>query len=202
MNITILGTGFMARTLGAGLAHAGHTLTFGSRTPQPAKDLPGDVLTYADAIGRSGVVISALAAAHTLETLAPLRNELAGRVLIDIGNAVDEHLELIYPDSSLGERLQLALPETTVVKTLNTVGGAIGAQPGLLHEPTTVFLSGDDTAAKTTVSEILVSLGWPVEQQIDLGGITTARAAEHYFLLFAALMGALHDPAFNLAIIR
>ena len=136
---------------------------------------------------------------HSLETLAPLADSIGDRVLIDIGNAVDERFDLLYSDSSLGERLQQALPRARVVKTLNTVGGPIGIDPSILSAPTTVFLSGDDADAKATVAGILRDLGWVDGQQIDLGGISTARAAEHYFLLFAALMGALHSPQFNLA---
>ncbi|MQA35105.1 NADPH-dependent F420 reductase [Modestobacter roseus] len=202
MDITVLGTGQMAQVLGAGLLRAGHDVVFGSRDPGRARDLPAPVLGHAEAIARADVVLSALAAAHSLETLTPLRDALGTRVLIDIGNAVDERMELIYTDSSLGERLQRALPEVRVVKTLNTVGGPIGADPALLPEPTNVFLSGDDAAAKATVAGILADLGWATEQQIDLGGIATARAVEHWFLLFAALMGALRDPGFNLSIVR
>lgn len=202
MNVTVLGTGHMARTLGAGLLGAGHSVTFGSRDPGRAAHLPAPVFGHREAISRGDVVLSALAAAHSLETLTPLRDALGDRILIDIGNAVDERMELVHPDSSLGERLQRALPEARVVKTLNTVGGPIGVDPGLLSAPTTVFLSGDDPAAKATVAEILTSLGWSPDRQIDLGRITTARAVEHYFLLFAALVGALRSPRFNLAITR
>jgi predicted dinucleotide-binding enzyme len=201
MRITILGTGHMGQTLAAGLTAAGHDVVFGSRNPQ-TKNMSAPVLGHTEAIGRSEIVINALAAAHSLATLAPLRDALRGRVLVDIGNAVDEQLNLIYPDSSLGRRLQDLLPETRVVKTLNTVSGAIGVAPGLLSAPTTVFLSGDHDDAKATVSALLGDLGWPQAQQLDLGGIDTARAVEHYFLLFAALMGALRSPVFNLAITR
>lgn len=202
MNITILGTGHMARTLGEGLINGGHTVTFGSRTPEACVGLPGEVYTHAEAISRSEVVVNALAAAHSLGTLTTLAKDLTGRTLIDIGNAVDERMDLIYPDASLGERLQNALPGTSVVKSLNTVAGPIGADPSRLPAPTTVFLSGDDAAAKQIVSALLIDLGWPAEQQIDLGGISTARAVEHYFLLFAATMSAFRSPDFNLAIIR
>jgi 8-hydroxy-5-deazaflavin:NADPH oxidoreductase len=202
MRIAVLGTGHMARTLGGALIAAGHEVTFGSRDPSQASGLPAPVTGHAEAIAGSGVVLSALAAAYSLDALSPLREELAGRVLIDIGNAVSERMDLIYADSSLGERLQQALPRTRVVKTLNTVGGPIGVNPGLLAAPTNVFLSGDDEGAKETVAGLLTDLGWAPEQQVDLGGIATARAAEHYFLLFAALMGALRTPAFNIAIVR
>lgn len=202
MNIAVLGTGHMAQILGAGLMRAGHDVVFGSREPDRAGALPAPALSHTEAIARADVVLSALAAAHSLETLTPLRDALGTRVLIDIGNAVDERMELLYTDSSLGERLQQALPDVRVVKTLNTVGGPIGADPSLLPAPTNVFLSGDDATAKTTVATLLADLGWTPEQQIDLGGIATARAVEHWFLLFAALMGALRDPGFNLAIVR
>ncbi len=89
-----------------------------------------------------------------------LRESLADRVLIDIGNAVDQHPDLIYPDSSLGEQLQRTLPHTRVVKTLNTVGGPIGVKPTLLSAPTNVFLSGDDAVAKGVVGSLLTDLGW------------------------------------------
>lgn len=200
--ITILGTGHMARTLAGGLLRAGHSVVFGSRTPDAPSDLPAPVAGHSEAIAQGTLIISALAAAHSLETLAPLADAIGERVLIDIGNAVDQRFDLIYPDSSLGERLQRTLPRAKVVKTLNTVGGPIGVDPSLLSAPTTVFLSGDDADAKSAVSALLGDLGWADDQQIDLGGIETARAAEHYFLLFAGLMAALRSPQFNLAIVR
>jgi 8-hydroxy-5-deazaflavin:NADPH oxidoreductase len=202
MRIAVLGTGHMGRTLGAGLIGAGHDVVFGSRDPDRATDLPAPALGHVEAVADSDVVLSAVAATQSLETLTPLRESLAGRVLIDIGNAVDQHLDLIYPNSSLGEQLQQALPDTRVVKTLNTVGGPIGVNPARLSAPTNVFLSGDDEAAKRVVGGLLTDLGWAVDRQVDLGGITTARAAEHYFLLFAALIGALRTPTFNIAITR
>jgi 8-hydroxy-5-deazaflavin:NADPH oxidoreductase len=202
MRIAVLGTGQMGRTLGTALVNAGHDVVFGSRDPDRATDLPAPVSGHVEAIAGSDVVVSALAAAHSLATLAPLRESLADRVLIDIGNAVDERMTLIYPNSSLGERLQQALPETLVVKTLNTLGGPIGVDPTVLSAPTNVFLSGDDAVAKGIVAGLLAELGWTPDRQVDLGGITTARAVEHYILLFAALMDALRTPMFNIAVTR
>jgi 8-hydroxy-5-deazaflavin:NADPH oxidoreductase len=42
--------------------------------------------------------------------------------------------------------------------------------PKALSGPSTVFLSGDDPAAKQTVAGLLTDLGWPREYQLDLGG--------------------------------
>lgn len=202
MRIAVLGTGHMATTLGSGLQRAGHDLVFGSRTPGDRPDLPAPVLDHAAAIEGSDVVISALAAATSLQALAALEESLAGRVLIDIGNAVDERLDLLHPEDSLGERLQQALPRTRVVKALNTVAGTVAVDPGSLSAPTAVFLSGDDQEAKALVSGLIGDLGWAAESRIDLGGIATARAVERYFSLFAALMGAMRGAPFNIAIVR
>ncbi|KAA9155855.1 oxidoreductase [Microbacterium lushaniae] len=202
MNITILGTGHMGRTLGAGLLRAGHSVIFGSRAPESATDLPAPVFGHADAIARGEIVLSAIVAPRALETLTTLVDEIGDRVLIDIGNAVDQHLELLYPEGSLGERLQQALPRARVVKTLNTLAGTLAVDASSLPVPTTVFLSGDDAEAKAAVAGILRSLGWADEQQIDLGGISTARAVEHYFLLFAAMMMGLRSERFNVAVVR
>jgi hypothetical protein len=76
--------------------------------------------------------------------------------------------------------------------------------PGASERLTKISKSepGDDSDAKSLVSGLLVDLGWSVEQQIDLGGIETARGPEHYFLLFAALMQTLRSSQWNIAVQR
>lgn len=202
MRIAVLGTGHMGRTLGEAFVRAGHDVFYGSRDPDQAVELPAPVTSHREAIVDSELVLSAIAAPHTLQTLTPLRDELAGRVLIDIGNAVDDTLDLKYPDSSLGERLQQTLPETRIVKTLSTLAGTVGVDPSQLTSPTNVFLSGDDPSAKDVVAGLLADLGWDEDRQIDLGTIETARAVEHYFLFFIAVAGALETPEFNISVTR
>lgn len=201
MRIAILGTGHMAVTLGAGFVRAGHDVVLGSRTPAGKEGMPGPVTDHVAAIEGSDLVVSALAAATTLETVPALADALAGKVLLDIGNAVGPDLELLYPTSSLGEQLQAALPASKVVKSLNTLPGTLAVDPAALPSPTVVFLSGDDADAKALVSGLIGDLGWAPESRIDLGGIRTARAAERYFSLFAALMGHFRGTPFNLALV-
>jgi 8-hydroxy-5-deazaflavin:NADPH oxidoreductase len=202
MHIAILGTGHMATTLADGFLAAGHTVTFGSRVPGVHGDLAAPVTSTTDAIRGADLVVNALQAAFSLEALAPLASALAGTVLLDIGNAVTPEFALMYPNDSLGARLQAALPDTRVVKSLNTLPGTLAIAPDAVGEPTSVFLSGDDTDAKTLVSDLLADLGWPAAQQIDLGGIESARGAEHYFLLFATMMQAFRGQAFNIRVVR
>lgn len=200
MRIAILGTGHMAITLGTGFVRAGHDVVLGSRDPAKA-GLPFPVTDHASAIEGSDLVVSALAAATTLETVPALADALDGKVLLDIGNAVGPDLELLHPASSLGEQLQAALPRTKVVKSLNTLPGTIAIDPGSLPTPTVVFVSGEDADAKALVSGLIGDLGWAPESRIDLGGIGTARAAERYFSLFAALMGHFRGAPFNIALV-
>ncbi|MCS5717658.1 NAD(P)-binding domain-containing protein [Herbiconiux sp. CPCC 205763] len=202
MHIAVLGTGHMATTLADGFLAAGHTVTFGSRDPVAHGDLAAPVTATKEAIRGADLVVNALQAAFSLETLTPLASELAGAVLLDIGNAVTPEFALMYPNDSLGARLQAALPETRVVKSLNTLPGTLAIAPKTVAEPTSVFLSGDDADAKALVSGLLADLGWPATQQIDLGGIESARGAEHYFLLFVAMMQAFRGQAFNIRVVH
>ncbi|MCU1527152.1 MAG: oxidoreductase [Frondihabitans sp.] len=202
MHIAVLGTGHMATTLADGFLAAGHTVTFGSRDPGAHSDLAAPVATTVDAIRDADLVLNALQASFSLEALTPLADDLAGKVLLDIGNAVSPAFELLYPDESLGELLQTALPTTNVVKSLNTLPGTLAVAPRSISEPTSVFLSGDDADAKALVSSLLVDLGWGLDVQVDLGGITSARGAEHYFVLFVAMMQAFRGQAFNIRVVR
>ena len=80
-----------------------------------------------------------------------------------------------------------------------TLPGTLAIAPNSLSEATTVFLSGDDAEAKALVSSLLVDLGWSVDLQIDLGGIASARGAEHYLLL---LMQQFRGAPFNIRVVR
>lgn len=202
MRIAILGTGHMGRTLGTGFSAAGHDIVYGSREPEKGGDLPGAVTDHAAAIEGSDLVISALAAADALDALTALRESLDGKILIDIGNAVDKQMQLIYPTSSLGQKLQEALPGTRVVKALNTLPGTVTIDPSSLSAATTVFYAGDDDEAKKLVSDAIGDLGWAADTRIDLGGISSAQAMERYFSLFAALMQTMRGAEFNIAVIR
>jgi predicted dinucleotide-binding enzyme len=200
MRIAILGTGTAGTTLATGLVAAGHDVVFGSRTPTTKTDLPAPAVTIADAISGADLVVSALPGAAALAALTDLKEELVGHVLLDLSNAVTPQFDLVYPNASLGAALQAALPQTKVVKSINTLAISTLIAPDDLASPTQLFLSGDDAAAKAVVAEMLVSLGWPSEQQLDLGGIETARGPEHWFLLFFGIMRA--GGPFNLAIVR
>jgi predicted dinucleotide-binding enzyme len=201
MQIGILGTGNVAQTLGRRWSAAGHRITFGSRDPASKGSLAGPVTSLEAAVSENEVVVNATAGAASLEIATGIgAAAFAGKVLVDIANAVTQSFELVYPNSSLAERLQAALPDTKVVKTMNTAAMPVMTEPATLP-PSSVFVSGDDAGAKATVASLLKDFGWADGSIVDLGGIGSARGPEHYFLLFAALMQSLRTPRFNIRLV-
>ncbi|MFC9387861.1 NADPH-dependent F420 reductase [Streptomyces venezuelae] len=171
--IAVLGNGRVGGSLATALTRAGHRVTTADRTPGAA----------ASAARTARIVINATPGAGSPERLGALREELRGKVLVDVSNATTDGpdglpADLLHPGSSLAELLQEALPETHVVKTLNTMLYPVMTAPATLTHPPTAFLSGENPQAKQTVRGILTDLGWKNEWITDLGGIRTARATE------------------------
>jgi predicted dinucleotide-binding enzyme len=201
MQIGILGTGGVAQTLGRRWSAAGHEITFGSRDPSSKGDFGFPVVSLVSAVADHSVVVNATPGAASLALAQQIgATAFANKVLVDVANANTPSFELVYPNSSLAEKLQAALPDTGVVKTMNTAAMSVMSDPATLAR-SSVFVSGDDAVAKATVVSLLGDLGWSDESIIDLGGILSSRGPEHYFLLFAALMQSLHNPQFNIRLV-
>jgi len=204
--IAVLGAGRVASVLAPALAGAGHPVVLGIRNAAP--EWLTEPLTHAsvpEAVHAAGIVINATPGETSLDRLSTLRTELAGKILIDVTNATVRARDgmpggLAYPNSSLGQKLQQALPETRVVKTLNTMLFPVMANPGLLTIPATVFVSGDDAQAKQATQNLLTDLGWRSEAILDLGGIETARGPEAMILLVPDLLKARGFSPFALTI--
>jgi 8-hydroxy-5-deazaflavin:NADPH oxidoreductase len=75
--------------------------------------------------------------------------------------------------------------------------------PKALSGPSTVFPLRRRPPAKQTVAGLLTDLGWrPMEYQLDLGGITTARGPEHLVPLLLGVYDALGTTAVSINIVR
>ncbi|MCM2391428.1 NADPH-dependent F420 reductase [Streptomyces albipurpureus] len=200
--IGFIGTGNVARAVAIQAAAVGHDVVFGSRDPDRKRDLDLPVVSLAEAIDHSDIVVNATPGTESLALLTPFGPKLAGKVLLDIAVGLTESWDLAHPNSSIGEQIQQALPDTKVVKTLCTMDATVMVAPNSLTGPSTVFLSGDDAGAKTQVSAFLRDLGWTDDTQLDIGGITTSRGQEHLALLFIGVAQALDSHTFNFAVVR
>ncbi|GJF33454.1 oxidoreductase [Kitasatospora sp. NE20-6] len=193
-SIGILGAGRVGANLARKLSAAGHHVTLGVRNPEENAAVPGSTgsrISFADqrATARTAdIVINATPGDTSLDRLTGLRTELAGKILVDVSNATLDAADglprdLCYPGGSLAEHLQTALPDTRVVKTLNTMLFMVMTAPETLAVPPTAYVSGDDRNAKKTVIGLLGDLGWQPGWIEDLGDVTTARATEAMILV-------------------
>ncbi|WP_447037264.1 NADPH-dependent F420 reductase [Streptomyces sp. DSM 118878] len=193
-SIGILGTGRVGTTLARALVTAGHHVTLGHRrlgeetSPASAEGLAIRCADHATTARTADIVINATPGDSTLVRLTALQDELTDKILIDVSNATHDAADglpgdLCYPGGSLAEGLQAALPDTHVVKTLNTMLFTVMTAPGSLTQPPTAYLSGNSEQAKKTVTGLLDDLGWKPDWIEDLGDVTTARSTEAVILL-------------------
>ncbi len=217
MDIAVLGTGSAGRTIAARLNELGHHVVVGTRDPGAtagreeyaawAAAEPGiELASYEDAAAGAELVFVVTSGLAALDVLDQAGSEnLAGKVLVDVSNPLDFSQgfppSLFVKDTdSLAEQLQRAHPQARVVKALNTMNASVMVRPDSLGEPSSVFVSGDDTEAKAIVTGLLESFGHT--DVIDLGDLTTARGAEMYLPLWLRLMGSLGTASFNIKVVR
>ena len=216
MRIGVLGTGAVGSAISTRLLQLGHTVRMGSRSAD------GEALaawvggagegaeggSFADAAAGSELVFNCTAGTASLAALSAAgADNLAGKTLVDVANPLDFSAGMpatlsVCNDESLAEQIQEAFPETRVVKALNTVTSAVMVDPGRLRGDHSIFVCGNDDAAKAQVKALLEAIGWPPDSILDLGEIAAARGAEMYLPLWLALYGALGTPEFNISISR
>ncbi len=210
-DIGIFGSGRVATVLATKLAGAGHTLTMGVLdVAEAAAKWQGPAVSFKDhaqTARAAQVIFNATPGDTSLERLGALRADLRGKILVDVSNATRRGEngmpgDLLYPNGSLAERLQQVLPETHVVKTLNTMLFTVMTNPQGLKVPPTVFVSGNDANAKSTVKKLLDDLGWRPEWIEDLGDISTARGTEAIALLVPSVIHARGFAPFAFAVAR
>lgn len=178
MNITIIGTGNMGRGIASRALSGGHSVTLLGHEPGKAgalaQDLDGQVSagSAGDAI-TGDVVVLALHHGIAREVAGSYGDQLDGRIVVDIQNAVDfSSFEPIAVEAgSAAEEIAAAVPGARVVKGFNTTfAGTLAA-----GEPLDVFLASDDEDAKATVSQLVSDGGM---RPIDAGPLRRARELE------------------------
>lgn len=176
MKIAILGSGVVGQALATGYPKHGHEVRIGTRQSEVGGH-PVDTPTGAAAWG--DIVVLAVKGEAAVELATSVKNETAGKVVIDTTNPLDFSTgkpELFVGwNDSLGEQIQRAVPDARVVKAYNIVGNTLMVDPELPGGPPTMLIAGDDGDAKGTVTKLLADTGWEVS---DLGGIEASRHLE------------------------
>ena len=215
MKIAVFGTGMVGNTIGSKLIALGHEVKMGSRTAGNQKAVEwaqgagarASEGTFADAAAFGEMAFNCTAGAGAIPAVESAKAGLAGKLLLDVSNPLDFSKGFpptlsVSNDDSLGEQIQRALPETKVVKTLNTVNCLVMVDAARVnggeHD---MFVCGNDASAKGRATEILRGwFGW--KSVLDLGDITASRATESYLHLWLRLYGALKTGDFNVRVVR
>jgi len=193
--IGVLGSGNVGTVLADGFLKHGHEVTRGSRDPAKMagwleKAGPkGRTGTFAEAARWAEIVVLAVkgeAAEKALDLAGA--DALAGKVVIDTTNPIAPSPPVngvlryfTTLEESLMERLQRRVPSARFVKAFSVVGNALMVNPKLPGGPPTMFICGNDDAAKRDVTAILDTFGWLTE---DLGAVEAARAIEPLCILW------------------
>ncbi|RPI71145.1 MAG: DNA-binding protein [Ignavibacteriales bacterium] len=195
MKIGILGSGIVAQQLGKAFINEGYEVKLGTRDNAKLSGWVKEAGTKASAgsfeeAAKFGeiVVLAAKgsAAAKIIESAG--KDNLKSKVVIDTTNPLTDSppengvLHFFTSlDESLMEQLQKKFPEIKFVKAFNTIGNAVMYKPSFKDGTPTMFICGNEDDAKKSISEILVSFGWEVE---DLGKVEAARAIEPLCILW------------------
>jgi predicted dinucleotide-binding enzyme len=181
MKVGILGSGDVGKALQKGFAGIGDDAKIGSREGKPG------TVTFKQAAQHGELIVLAVRwdVAKSAIDLAGVES-FKGKLVIDATNPLKQTpsgpaLALGHTDSA-GEQVQRWLPDAKVVKAFNIVGNAEMVNPQFSDGPPTMFIAGNDAAAKKTVVELLKKFGWPTT--VDVGNIDGARLLEPLCILW------------------
>ena len=203
MEITIIGTGNMARGIATRALAGGHTVTLlgheGDDAPALAGQLDGPVKTGTVGDPLSGdVVVLAVWYQALDDVLSHYGDQLAGKTVVDITNPVDPqtYAPLTVEAGSAAQEIARKAPGASVVKAFNTTFAASLLEGRVAGQPLDVFVASDDDEAKAKVRELAESAGLRV---LDAGPLARARQLEGAGYLHMAIQPAI-DGTYAIAL--
>jgi hypothetical protein len=197
MNVTIIGTGNMARGIGKRLVAGGHDVTVLGKETADAEAVVADIGGGGSAsAGRSGdpiaddVVVLAVYYPDAKAAVEGYGDGLSGKVVVDISNPVNETYDALVtpPDGSAAQELAASAPGARVVKAFNTTFANTLQEGRVRDEPLDVLIAGDDEDAKGTVAQLARDGGL---RPVDAGPLARARELEAAGLLHISVQGTL-----------
>ena len=197
MNVTIIGTGNMARGIGSRLLAGGHAVTVLGKEVEAAEEVVHDIGAAGSAQARSSgdpvageVVVLAVYYPDAVAAVEQYGDQLDGKVVVDITNPVNDSFDGLVtpPDGSAAQELAAAAPGARVVKAFNTTFATTLREGAVAGQTLDVFLAGDDEDAKATIAQLAEDGGL---RPVDAGPLGRARELEAAGLLHMTLQGTL-----------
>lgn len=217
MKVAILGTGQVGNLIGSKFIETGHQVMMCGREANNQKGLDfvknnsenASYGTFAEAAIFGEIIFNATNGKFALDALKLANTDFADKIIIDVANPLNFSTKppTLIPEfantNSIGESIQNLFPKAKVVKTLNTLAMALAVNPRQLNNGDhSLFVAGNDENAKTKTITLLTEFGWNIDNIIDIGDITSARAMESYLILMARLSMALKVPMLNIKVIK
>ena len=195
MDITIIGTGNMARGIATRALAGGNAVTLlGTSTEKAqalAAELPGDVRAgeVGDALD-GDVVVLAIWYQAVSDVLGRYGDQLDGKVVVDITNPVDlsTYEPLTIEAGSVAQEIATTVPGAKVVKAFNTTFAATLVEGEVAGQPLDVFIASDDDDAKSAVQQLAAQGGL---RPIDAGPLSLAHHLEALGYLNMAIQPSL-----------
>jgi predicted dinucleotide-binding enzyme len=197
VNVTIIGTGNMARAIGTRLVAGGHDVTVLGKQVEAAEEAVNAIGGEGSAgAGRSGdpiaddVVVLAVYYPDATAAVEHYGDQLAGKVVVDITNPVNETFDDLVtpPDSSAAQELAAKASGARIVKAFNTTFANTLNEGQVAGQPLDVLLATDDEDAKATVAGLVEDGGM---RPVDAGPLRRARELEAAGLLHMSVQGTL-----------
>ncbi len=158
------GTGDQGRGLAYRLARAGQQVVVGSRSAERAETCAAELglgVRGADnaacAAGADVVIVAVPWDGHA-ETLAGLRAELAGKIVVDCVNPLGFDKQGAYPlqvpEGSAAQQAAALLPDSTVTAAFHHLSAVLLQDEAVERIDTDVMVLGEDRAATDTVQAL------------------------------------------------
>ena len=197
MDITIIGTGNMARGIATRALAGDHTVTLLGTEPEKAQaladELSGDARagSLGDPIS-ADIVVLAIWYQALDDVLDRYGDQLAGKTVVDITNPVDlkTYAPLTLDAGSVAQEIAQKAPGAKVVKAFNTTFAGSLVEGQVAGQPLDVFVASDDDEAKAKVRELAESAGLRV---LDAGPLAHAHQLEAAGYLHMAIQPGLGD---------
>jgi 8-hydroxy-5-deazaflavin:NADPH oxidoreductase len=205
MDITIIGTGNMARGIATRALAGGNRVTLLGTSIEKAQalagELSGDVRAGQVGDSLSGeMVVLAVWYQAVDDVLRRYEGGLDGKVVVDITNPVDTetYAPLSIEAGSVAQEIAARVPGAKVVKAFNTTFAGTLVEGQVAGEQLDLLLASDDEEAKRAVARLASDGGM---RPIDVGPLTLAHNLEALGYLNMAIqptLGTNYGSAFKI----
>jgi NADPH-dependent F420 reductase len=182
MTIAIIGIGKMGTGFARLFASRGMDITIGHKKPEKAIALAKEIGAKAkggsvkDAASQADVIIFAVKYEDTAAALEAA-GDLTHKIIIDISNPITADFKALTIGhfTSAAEEIQKLVPNAKVVKAFNTIFAELLPAESRSGRKVQVFITGDNEAAKATVSNLVRETDF---EPVECGVLSNSRYLE------------------------